>query len=280
MLNAHDQQLRSANDAIAAQFNDADFFCAEVRQRLADRLDLFQLEPDCILDLGAATGLATEALHQRFPQTEIIELDVSLNMLRQPASVTRNVVCADAHRLPFADDSIDMVFANLLLPLSQAPEQLFTEIKRVLKHPGLFLFSSLGPDTLKEIRKAWLNIDTHEHVQQFADMHNVGDALVKAGFADPVLDVEMLTINYREPARLVDDLRAVAATNRSPARAPGLTTPRRWQRFVEALQRDSEDRIPVSFEIVCGQAWTRAPGRGVKLEGGEARFPISRLRRK
>jgi malonyl-CoA O-methyltransferase len=279
MLNPTDRKLRAANDAVAAQFNEVDFFCAEVRTRLAERLDLFRLAPSIILDLGASTGLATKRLKQRFPAAQVIELDLSLDMLRQPETMPRAAVCADAHQLPFADASIDMVFANLLLPGSQAPEQLFTEVRRVLKHPGLFLFSSLGPDTLKEVRRAWRVVDQFDHVHPFADMHNVGDALVKAGFADPVLDVEMLKINYRGVAQLVSDLRAVAATNHWPTRSRGLTSPRRWQHFTEALQRDSEGRIPVSFEIVCGQAWSGIPARGVKLEDGVASFPVSQLRR-
>ncbi len=278
MLDPADLKLRAANDAIAAKFNAADFFCAEVRNRLAERFELFTLEPAVIVDLGAATGLAREPLKQRFPAAQVIELDLSLNMLRQLGPAPRDTVCADAHRLPFADASVDMVFANLLLPGSLAPEQLFAEVRRVLKHPGLFLFSSLGPDTLREIRKAWQTVDQHDHVHQFADMHNVGDALVKAGFADPVLDVEMLTINYRDIDKLVNDLRAVAGTNRWPTRSPGLTSPRRWQRFTEALQRDSDNRFSVSFEVVCGQAWAGVPARGVQLEDGVASFPVSRLR--
>jgi malonyl-CoA O-methyltransferase len=279
MLNPADLKLRAANDAVAARFNEADFFCAEVRERLAERFDLFRLAPSLILDLGASTGLATERLKQRFPDAQVLELDLSLDMLRQPGTMPRAAVCADAHQLPFADASIDMVYANLLLPGSQAPEQLFAEARRVLKHPGLLLFSSLGPDTLKEVRKAWQAIDQYDHVHQFADMHNVGDALVKAGFADPVLDVEMLKINYRDVATLARDLRAVAATNCWPTRSPGLTTPRRWQRFTEALHRDNDGRFPVSFEIICGQAWSAPHARGVQLEDGEARFPISRLTR-
>jgi malonyl-CoA O-methyltransferase len=277
MQNRTDPELRSANDAIASNFNATDFFCAEVRERLGERLNLFSFEPAVIADLGASTGLATPLLKQRFPDAEVIEIDFSEQMLRQPGPAGRTCLCADVHRLPLAEASVDMVFSNLLLPASPDPERLFDEVRRVLRHPGLFLFSTLGPDTLKEVRKAWRKVDRFAHVHEFADMHNIGDALVKAGFADPVLDVELLTINYSNIARLVRDLRATAGTNRQPERPRGLVTQQRWERFADGLVRDEQQRIPISFEIVCGQAWSGVPASGVKMTDGEARFPVSSL---
>ncbi len=151
-------------------------------------------------------------------------------MLRRAAGrADSRSVCADSHRLPFADASVDIIVSNLMVPGCADPVAVFREARRVLRTPGLLLFSTLGPDTLKEVRRAWPADDPHPHVHAFADMHNIGDALVGAGFREPVMDVEMLTVNYREVRRLVTDLRAVAATNQLAARRRSLTGTGRWR---------------------------------------------------
>ncbi len=278
MLDSAQQSMRRVFDNVAEDFDTQDFFCAEIRERLSERLDLITLEPDNIVDLGTATGRAFDQLQLRFPDSRVIELDWSLNMLDCGMRSERDRVCADAHQLPFADASIDIIFSNLLLPGCADPEQIFSEARRVLRHPGLFLFSTLGPDTLKQIQRAWATVDDFAHVTKQADMHNVGDALVKAGFRDPVMDVEMLTINYRDVSKLITDLRAAGAVNRAANRNPGLTTPRQWQRFSANLGRQETGRFSVNFEVVCGQAWTGPDDTGVQMEDGVAHFPLSRLR--
>ena len=273
--------LRRACDRIAPHYDAADFFCAELRQRLLECLDYMALKPQRILDLGSGTGSAGVELSRLYPDALLIGLDWSERMLQQAGQKKSGVpLCADGHRLPLATGSIDMVFSNLLLPGAADPRQIFTEVHRVLRNPGLFLFTTLGPDSLLELRRAWAAIDKYQHVHEFADMHNVGDALVGAGFSDPVLDTEIITINYGGLDRLVADLRAVAATNISSARRRGLTPPRLWQQFAAALEASMQgaNKFSVRLEVVTGQAWVGAPGVGVPMEDGEARFPVSRLR--
>jgi malonyl-CoA O-methyltransferase len=272
-------QLRRACERAAERTDADDFFSAETRERLLERLALMRLEPSSILDLGGGAGQATAALKTLYPSAQIINLDWSPNALRRASSPAR--VCGNALQLPFIDDSVDLVIANLLLPGSAAPAQVFAEAQRVLRTPGLFLFNTVGPDTLKEVRRAWSGVDRMPHVHDFADMHNIGDALVQAGFREPVMDVEKITINYRKVARLAADLRVLAATNRHPGRARGLMSRARWNAFLEATdsRRDAAGRLPVSAELVTGQAWTAAPGRGVSMEDGVAQFPIAQLRR-
>lgn len=272
-------QLRRANDRIAPRYDEADFFCAEVRSRLFERLDFMSLQPDKVLDLGAGTGALASELRARYPAALTIELDWSEAMLTT-GNRSNAGLCADGHRLPLADGSIDIIVSNLMLPGCAAPETVFSEARRVLRNPGLFLFSTLGPDSLKELRRAWSQVDDAPHVHSFADMHNIGDALVKAGFREPVMDVEKLTITYAEVSKLVTDLRAVAATNFLRARRRGLTSPRYWARFISALNatKDATGRLPVSLEVVTGQAWTGNPDIGVPLQDGEAHFPLSQLK--
>ena len=272
-------QLRRAYDRVASAYDEADFFGAEIRDRLFERLDFISLQPKMLLDLGAGTGAAARQLQTRFTDTLIIGLDGSEAMLAN-SDKPGTEVCADSHRIPLADASIDIVISNLMLPACAVPEMVFSEVRRVLRNPGLFLFSTLGPDTLKEIRRAWSQIDDAPHVHTFADMHNVGDALVKAGFREPVMDTEILTVTYADINKLITDLRAVAGTNFAAQRRRGLTSPRHWARFIDELyaSRDSAGRFSVSLEVVTGQAWTGNPEIGVPLTDGEARFPLSQLK--
>ncbi len=271
--------LRRAYDRIAPGYDAADFFSAEVRSRLLERLELIALEPFCVLDLGTGTGHASAALQKLYPQALVFGVDRSETMLAAGAERNTVSLCATGERLPLADASVDIVVSNLMLPACDNPAAIFSEARRVLKTPGLFLFSTLGPDTMKEMRRAWATVDKHPHVHDHDDMHIVGDMLVHAGFREPVMDVELLTIRYRDIATQVRDLRAMAACNFARRRSRGLTTPRRWRRVAERLEQDRNEsgKLPVTVELVTGQAWTGAPEIGVRLENGEARFPISRL---
>jgi malonyl-CoA O-methyltransferase len=169
------------------------------------------------------------------------------------------LVCADAERLPLAHASVDFLFSNLALQWSP-PGAVFAEAARVLPAGGLFMFSTLGPDTLKELRAAFGESTAHVHA--FVDMHDVGDALVHAGFADPVMEMEVITLEYTRVEDLARDLRATGARNALPHRARGLTTPRLWKRMAERYEAQRRDgALPATFEIVYGHAWKGAPRR-------------------
>lgn len=273
------QQLRYAQGKAAGTYDEKDFFCAEIRARLLERLALISLKPASILELGSGTGTAAAQLQSTYPDAQLIQLDWSMPMLSVATTNSGSLLCADSHRLPLADASVDMVFSNMMLPGCADPEQVFSEARRVLRAPGVFLFSTLGPDTMKELRRAWAQVDKYAHVHVFIDMHNVGDALVQAGFREPVMDVEMLTVTYADITALVSDLRGIAATNFSQRRSRGLTTPWRWKKMLAALEksRNPDGRLPTSLEIICGQGWIGEPDVGVGMEDGEVHFPLSRL---
>ena len=201
-------------------------------------------------------------------------------MLAANARAPNHRLCADAALLPLADQSVDIIVSNLMLQNCADTEAVFREARRILRAPGLFLFSTLGPDTLKELRRAWARIDRQPHVHDHDDMHILGNMLVGAGFREPVMDVEMLTINYSAFDSLLSDLRALAANNFARDRARGLLTPRRRDQFLTELEdcRTGDGKLPATVELITGQAWTGAPNRGVPLEDGVAHFPISRLK--
>jgi len=252
--------VRRSFDRAAATYDAAAALQGEVRNSLLERLDLTRLTPRVVLDLGAATGQGARALKRRYPGARVIAVDSSRSMLRlagrrrswfRPFALVR----ADAARLPFADASVDVAFSNLLLPWCD-PDALLAELRRVLAPRGLLTLTGLGPDTLKELRSAWAAADTHIRVGEFIDMHDLGDALVRAGFAAPVLDVERYTLRYADVHGLTADLKATGARNAAAGRLKGLTSPRKLAAMRIAYEAYREDgRLPATCEVVFAQAW-------------------------
>jgi malonyl-CoA O-methyltransferase len=263
-------RVRRAFDRAADTYDAAAVLHAEVRGNLLERLQLVKLVPGLVLDAGAGTGHGSRALQRRYPKALVVALDSSAQMLRaagkQQSWLRRFArVCADAALLPFGDGSVDLIVSNLMLQWCD-PDAVFAEFRRVLKPGGLLSFSAFGPDTLRELRLAWRQADAHSHVHQFIDMHDLGDALVRNGFAAPVLDVERFTLQYRDVRKVAADLKATGAHNSTAGRARGLTTPRKFAAMQAAYEEFRQDgRLPATFEVVFAHAWApvRAARRGL-----------------
>lgn len=244
----------------AATFDTADVVHSEARTRLLERLRLFRLAPHRVLDLGSATGKGTTELAALYPQAEVLAIELSGPMAQRTRSRCASIDSAtplvgDAQQLPLAENSIDLVFANLLLPWCD-PQAVLGEIARVLRGGGLALFTTVGPDTLQEVRRAWSDVDDHVHVHGFVDMHDLGDLAARAGLVEPVMDVDRLQVTYGDLGGLVADLRACGATNVAFGRRTQLTGPGRWRAFCERLEaRRAEGVLAISVELVFGQAW-------------------------
>jgi len=268
----------------ALRFDDACVVHDEARGRLLERLPLFRIEPRVAVDLGCATGAGALALAQHFPEALVVALDSSRGMLRAArercAQQPRIVVAGgDAERLPLAAHSVQLVFANLVLPWCR-PDALFAEAARVLEPGGLLLFATLGPDSLAEVRRAWATVDDRLHVHAAFDMHDLGDLALAAGLGEPVMDVDRLEVTYERVERLVADLRACGAVNVAAGRRRGLTGPRRWRGFVRALRAGGAgSRFGVTVELVFGQAWGREPPRAARGRPGEIGVPVERIGR-
>jgi malonyl-CoA O-methyltransferase len=277
-------RVRRSFERAAATYDAAAAVQGEIRDRLLERLDIVKLQPQVVLDLGAGTGRATRELRRRYA-AQVIAFDVSAAMLRQAGQQQAFLkrfqrVQGDAHRLPFRTGSVDLIFSNLLLEWCHDPDQVFREMRRLLRPGGLLTFTTLGPDTLRELRESWRTVDTHTHVHRFIDMHDLGDALVRAGYAEPVMDVERLTVTYPDLAALIQELKATGSSNRAAGASSGLTGRSRWSRFETAgagLLRNGV--IPASVEVVYGQAWTGEP-RKSEVRDGEIRVPLTTLQRK
>jgi malonyl-CoA O-methyltransferase len=249
----------------------ADPLAREVERRMGERLAYIRHDPARILDIGCGAA-GPGALRARYPAAEIVAIDSAWAMLahargarsfaaRARALVrgaSERFVCAELSALPLASGTSGMIWSNLALAWAADLGATLGEWRRVLTVGGLVMFSTYGPDTLKELRAAC--VDTAPHVHPFLDMHDIGDALVAAGFADPVMDMERMTLTYRDVEGLVADLRATGQRNAHAARRRTLSGARRWRRAratYAALAHDG--RVPASFEIVYGHAWKAAP---------------------
>ncbi len=265
------RRVRCAFDRAAAGYDAAAPLQHEICDRLLERLDWVKFTPRQILDAGTGTGRGVRGLRRRYPHARILGLDLSPAMLRharrrsgwwrRPAWV-----CADLEGLPLADASLDLLFSSLALQWCNDLERTLHGFRRVLAPGGLLMFTTFGPDTLKELRAAWQAADAdHVHVNAFMDMHDIGDALVRAGFADPVMDMEMVTVTYPDMGGLLTDLRAIGVTNANAGRERGLTTRARLRAVASAYDafRLSDDRLPATYEVVYGHAWApRVPAAG------------------
>jgi malonyl-CoA O-methyltransferase len=234
-----------------------------IGDRLFERLDYMAIEPRVVIDLGCGTGRYTEQLQQRYTKAKVTGIDIAPKMIefakkRKKWLAKQKYVCQDAEQLPFADQSVDLVFSNLMIQWLENPDALFAECRRVLKPGGLLLFSSFGPDTLKEMRAAWQSVDDHVHVNRFMDMHDVGDSLQKQRYFGVVMDAEQLTMTYPSVKAIHQDLKGIGAININQGRRHGLMGKQRYQAYLKAYQqfkREQDQQFPATWEVVYGHAW-------------------------
>ena len=258
-----------------------------VAERLQERLELFKIAPSWILDVGGGTGWGARQLTRRFKRARVVLCDPAFNMLleahrRGPRFWSRqHLLCARAESLPLADGSVDMVYSNLSLQWFNDLDGVFGEFKRVLSDDGLVLFSTFGPDTLKELRQSWATVDDQVHVHAFMDMHDIGDALVRAGLSSPVVDVEHLTVTYPQVSGLIGDLKGLGATNASHGRPHSLLGRRSFRLFCEAYERFRCDGLlPATYEVIYGHAWVPAMDERKQDGSTVATFPIAEIGRR
>ena len=261
------REVRRAFNKAAAHYDASAVLQREVCSRMLERLDYIKLQPKLILDAGSGTGWGTRQLAQRYPAAQMVALDIALGMLHSArgrlswwqtlfGGTTQLQLCADVEVLPLVAQSVDMVWSNLTVQWCNDLPATFVELHRVIKVDGLAMFSTFGPDTLKELRTAFNGVDGYNHVNRFADMHDIGDMLVAVGFAEPVMDMEYITLTYDDAKAVMQDLRSIGAHNATAGRAPGMMGKMSWARIVqnyETLRRNG--KLPATFEVIYGHAW-------------------------
>jgi len=264
------RQMRRSFEKAAKTYDEAAVLQREVSTRALERLDLVKINPAAIVDAGCGTGFALPSLHKRYPRAVLVALDIAFNMLqksrqrspkwKQWTRTSKAVyVCGDNEKLPLHAACADMLWSMLSFHWAKDLAAVFAECRRILKPGGLLMFTTFGPDTLKELRSAWA-IDANVHVNSFIDMHDIGDMMVAAGFSDPVMDMEYLTLTYDDIYSLMRELKAVGAHNVAMGRNRGLTGKRILKHIelrYESLRQAG--RLPATFEVIYGHAWKPTP---------------------
>lgn len=264
------QQVRRSFDRAAKHYDGAAVLQREVADRMLERLDLVKLAPLHVLDAGCGTGYAGPRLRSRFKSAKLVELDIAVSMLQVAASKislanrllgkTNWQICADVEALPLASASVDLVWSSLAIQWLNEPDTAFREFHRVLKPEGLLMFSSLGPDTLIELKQAFANVDDRPHVNQFIDMHDLGDALSQAGFSSPVMDMEKIVLTYSDVKAVMHDLKSIGAHNVTTGRPRGLMGKTAFANACDTYERLRKDgKLPATYEVVYGHAWKPVP---------------------
>ena len=278
-------QVRKAFSRSAAGYDQVAVLQREIGDRMLERLDYIKAKPAVVLDAGAGTGHCSAGLLNRYKEAKVISLDFALPMLQKARKQGRwlrrpGCLCADIEQLPLADESVDMVFSNVAIQWCTDLQHTFAEFMRVLKPEGLLMFSTFGPDTLKELRQSWAVADGTDRprTSRFIDMHDIGDMMVHSQFADPVIDAERMTLTYEKVTGLVRDLKTLGAHNAASDRPRGMTGKQRWQAMETAYEQFRDDgRLPATYEIVYGHAWRPRQLKQVTVNG-EVHVPIDLLR--
>ena len=277
------RQIRHAFGRSARTYSQHAALQREVEDRLLERLEYYSGKPARVLDVGCGPGRGSEALRKHFASAQVIALDMALPMLRKVRLGWRRPlarICADARELPLPDASIDVLFSNLCIQWIDDVPRLFDEFRRVLRPDGYLALSTFGIDTLHELRAAWAAADRAPHVSAFAHIAQIGDALMAAGFRDPVLDTEHFTLTYADAASLMRELKFLGATNADSGRLRGLTGKARYRRAVEAYEHFRRDgALPATYEVICAHAFGPEAGQPRRGQGGEvATFSVEKLR--
>lgn len=268
------RQLRQSFERAAASYDQSAVLQREVCERMLSRLDYIKHNPDTVLDMGSGTGYGSRKLIERYPRSQLVAVDIAhamhlqarpvlprwkqwLFLTKRPAT---HYIGGDVERLPLRDACVDMIWSNLTIQWCNDLKQTFSEAFRVLRSGGLLMFSTFGPDTLKELKQAFRAVDRYSHINRFTDMHDIGDLLVFSGFATPVMDMEYITLTYNDVMAIMRDLKAIGAHNVTAGRHRGLTGKSGWQRVIEQYESLRQaGKLPATFEVVYGHAWKPEP---------------------
>jgi malonyl-CoA O-methyltransferase len=256
------RQAREAFNVAAKNYDDFSLLQQTITNRLIESFEHIRIEPELILDLGSGTGYGSRHLKHQFKKAQIYQMDFSTEMLKKsrkqpPLFFSKNhFLCADANQVPLTNNSFDLVFSSLMLQWCNDPDAVFAEIKRVLKPGGVFLFASFGPDTLKELRASWQQVDDEAHVNIFVDIHDIGDSLIRNGMDAPVLSIEHIVLTYDKCKQLMRELKNIGAHNINSGRRKTLTGKQRLQKVIKHYESYRQNnKLPATYEVIYGHAW-------------------------
>ena len=246
-------KIRSTFNDAASNYDDNAFLQSEIANRLAEKLKVISIKPQTIIDLGSGTGLLSNKTAEIFPNANLICVDFAQqSLLENPQNLK---VCANAYELPFASNSVDFIVSNLMMQWCPDLKALFNECFRVLKPESLILFTTFGPDTLKELKRSWSAVDSSAHVNNFIDMHDIGDQMLQSGFQSPIMEMENITLTYEKVLDLMHDLKSIGAQNVG-SRSKALTGKTKFKKMIEMYESyRSDGKLPATYEVIYGHAW-------------------------
>ena len=246
-------KIRSTFNDAASNYDDNAFLQSEIANRLAEKLKVISIKPQTIIDLGSGTGLLSNKTAEIFPIANLICVDFAQQSLLKNSQNLK--VCANAYELPFSSNSVDFIVSNLMMQWCPDLKALFNECYRVLKPEGLILFTTFGPDTLKELKRSWSAVDSSAHVNNFIDMHDIGDQMLQSGFQSPIMEMENITLTYEKVLDLMHDLKSIGAQNVG-SRSKALTGKTKFKKMIEMYESyRSDGKLPATYEVIYGHAW-------------------------
>ncbi|MDF1796438.1 MAG: methyltransferase domain-containing protein [Coxiellaceae bacterium] len=270
--------IQQRANRFAADYEKVHFLQQEMAKRLLQRLQYVRLQPDVIVDLGCATGWLSTELKQQYPDSRIIALDFAEQRLVNAKPYPCDPLVSDMHAIALQADSVDCIVANDSLHWAMEPAMVIQECMRILKPGGLLMFTTIGPDTLQELRLACHQSGLGERVMPFMDMHDIGDLLMHNGFSDPVMDREELQLQYRSIKTLCRDVHRLAVSQVADQVSTGLVTPRQWSSLIESYPTDHPEIYPCTIELLQGHAWKSEAVAGYRMDQqGEVAIPISKI---
>ncbi|WP_100623210.1 methyltransferase domain-containing protein [Candidatus Coxiella mudrowiae] len=278
------QAVAKALEAAAKTYGEGGEIPGAIADRLLERLDFIRLNPLRVVDFGSRMGHTTRALLKRYKKANIISFHFSVSLLnRAKDGFWRRhpkMVVGEYTLLPFMDQSVDLIFSNLTFQWSFDLQKTLQECQRILRPGGLLLFSTVGPDTLKELRASFS--DEKRHVHTFYDMHDIGDMLIHLHFVDPVMDMEYLSVRYSSVLQLMADLKAIGAHNAAQDRSRGLMGRNQWHQMLKAYEkcRDENCSIPATIEVIYGHALGSEVASFQSDQEQEVLIPVSHIKRR
>lgn len=263
-MNIDKQLIAESFSKAAEQYEQFAFLQKEVASRTFERLSYMKVKPNAILDAGCGTGLCSRELRSLFSKSKISAIDIAPGMIelannKQKLFRKIDYQVADIDDLPYDNNSFDMIFSNLTIQWVPDLTKTFLELNRVLKPGGLLIFSTLGPDTLFELKESWESVDAGKHVNQFIDMHIVGDQVFNSGFENTVMDRDIITLTYQTIKGLMNDLKAIGAHNLNGDRSKGMLGKNKFKQLEQAYEmfRNQDKVLPATYEVIYGHAWKR-----------------------
>jgi malonyl-CoA O-methyltransferase len=262
-------QLIQSFDSAAETYEENAVLQAHTADDLIEKLKIMKVRPKSIMDLGSGTGGVASRISPMFPNANMVLVDISLGMLGTSRHRTlsnrkkrANYICANAEQMPFASNSFDLVVSNLMLQWGENYPKIFAGVNAILKPGGLFVFSTLGPSTLMELRDAWSEVDEYKHVNEFVDMHILGDALISSGLTEPVMESDSIIMNFPSASKVMSHLKKIGAHNVNTGRRKTLTGKGRLREVTKRYELLwTRDGLPCSYEVIYGHAWKPAEAK-------------------